>query len=93
MTKVFVPPLPTCLEELRARITEAVATTDVDVICRIWDAIAYRRDICRVTQGNHIKQLRVSGDNTSTYTAFCDTYIIILYVVYFPCYYTLVLYN
>jgi hypothetical protein len=53
--KVFVAPLPVSLEELRARITEAVATVDADMIRRIWDEIAYRRDICRVTRGNHIE--------------------------------------
>jgi len=47
--KVFVPPLPASLEELEARITEAVVTTDVDMINRIWDKIAYRWDICHMT--------------------------------------------
>ena len=42
----FVPPLPASLEKLQARITAVVETTDVDVIHRIWDKIAYRRDIC-----------------------------------------------
>jgi len=55
--KVFVPPLPASLEELRARITEAVATIDADVSHRIWDEIAYRWDICRFTRGNHIEHL------------------------------------
>jgi hypothetical protein len=48
--EVFVPPLPTSLEELRARITEAASTIDADMIHRIWDEIAYRWDICRVTR-------------------------------------------
>ena len=55
--KVFVPPLPASLEELRARITEAVATIDVDMIHRIWEEIVYGWDICRVTRENHIEQL------------------------------------
>jgi hypothetical protein len=53
--KIFVPLLPASLEELRARIIEAVATTGVDMIHRIWDEIAYSWDICRVTRGNHIE--------------------------------------
>jgi hypothetical protein len=40
--KVFVPPIPASLKELRARITEAVATIDAHMIHRIWDEIAYR---------------------------------------------------
>jgi hypothetical protein len=55
--KVFVPPLSASLEELRAWITEVVTTIDVDMIHRIWDEVAYRRDICRVTRGNHDEQL------------------------------------
>ena len=35
--KVFVPPLPASLEELRSRITEADVTTDVEMIHRNWD--------------------------------------------------------
>ena len=38
--KVFVPPLPASLEDLRARITEAVATIDADMIHMIWQEIA-----------------------------------------------------
>jgi len=55
--KVFIPPLPASLEELRARITEAGATIDADIIRRIWDEIAYRWDIYRLTRGNHIEHL------------------------------------
>ena len=35
--KVFAPPLPASSEELRAWITEAFATIDVDMIHRVWD--------------------------------------------------------
>ena len=55
--KVSVPPPPATLEELRARITEEVATIDVDMIRRIWDEIAYRWDIRRVTREKHIQRL------------------------------------
>jgi len=47
--KFFVPPLPAVLEELQAWKIEAVVTTDVEMINRIWDKIAYRWDICHVT--------------------------------------------
>ena len=55
--KVFVPPFTASLEELRARITGAVATIDEDMIHMIWDEIAYSWDICCVTRGNHIERL------------------------------------
>jgi hypothetical protein len=47
--KVFVPPLPASLEELRAWITKVVTTIDADMIHRIWDEIVYRWDICCLT--------------------------------------------
>jgi len=55
--KVLNPPVPKSMEELQARITEAVATMDADMSHRIWDEIVYRWDICRATRGNHIEQL------------------------------------
>jgi hypothetical protein len=55
--KVFVPPIPSSLEELLARTTEAFATIDADMIHGIWDEIVYRWDIRRVTRRNHIERL------------------------------------
>ena len=54
---VLDPPVPKSMEELQARLTEEVATIDAGMIHRIWDEIAYRWDICRVSRGNHIQQL------------------------------------
>ena len=55
--KVFVPLLPASLEELRVRITEAVASIDADVIHRIWDEVAYTWDISRLRRGNYTEHL------------------------------------
>jgi len=55
--RVFVPSLPARLEELRARVTEAFATKDKNILHRIWHEIAYRWDISHVTRGNHIERL------------------------------------
>ena len=55
--KIFVPPLPASLEVLRARIREAVATIDADMIRRILEEISYSWHICRVTRGNHNEHL------------------------------------
>jgi hypothetical protein len=55
--KVIVPTLPAILEELRAMITEATATLDVDMIHRIGEEIFYKWDIRHVTRGNHIEHL------------------------------------
>jgi len=55
-----------------ARITEAVATIDADMFHRIWDEIAYRWDIYRVTRGNQIEHLWISVDKREIYAVFCD---------------------
>ena len=47
--KVYVPPLPANLLELRDRIGEAVAAVTPDMFINVWEELAYRLDVCRVT--------------------------------------------
>ena len=51
----FVPPLPVNLNELKQRITTAVASVDKDMLRSVWTESDYRIDICRVTKGSHIE--------------------------------------
>ena len=55
--RVIVPPLPVSLNELRQRITTAVASVDEDMLRSVWTELDYRVDICRVTKGSHIEHL------------------------------------
>ncbi|PSN43404.1 hypothetical protein C0J52_26690, partial [Blattella germanica] len=55
--KVFVPPLPRDLVELRGRIRDAFAAITRDMLARVWVEMEYRLDICRVTKGAHIESL------------------------------------
>jgi hypothetical protein len=55
--RVFIPPLPVRLNELKQRITTAVASVDEDTLRSIWTELDYRIDICRVTKGSHIEYL------------------------------------
>jgi hypothetical protein len=55
--RVYVPPLPRDLPELRLRILDAVATIDVHMLERVWQELDYRTDVCRVTKGGHIEHL------------------------------------
>ena len=55
--KVSVPPLPVNLPELRERIREAVAAVTPDMLINVWEELAYRLDVCRVTNGAHIEHL------------------------------------
>jgi len=55
--RVFVPPLPVSLSELKQRITTAVASVDEDMLRSVWTELDYRTDICRVTKGSHIEHL------------------------------------
>ncbi|PSN55399.1 hypothetical protein C0J52_11064, partial [Blattella germanica] len=55
--RVFVPPLPLNLDNLKQRIRQAVANVDADMLQRVWDDLDYRMDVCRVTGGAHIERL------------------------------------
>ena len=54
---VFVPPLPANLQDLRNRITAAVALVDRDMLTGVWNEMDYRIDVCRITKVGHIKHL------------------------------------
>ena len=53
----FVPPLPVSLNELKQRITTAVANVDEYMLRSVWTELEYRIDICRVTKGSLIEHL------------------------------------
>ena len=52
-----MPPMPREVDELKARITEAVTTIDDLMLERVWQEFDYRLDVCRVTNGAHIEHL------------------------------------
>ena len=54
---VFVSPLPANLQDLRNRITAAVALVDRHMLTRVWNEMDYRIDVCRITKGGHIENL------------------------------------
>ena len=55
--RVFVPQLPVSLNEMKQRITTAVASIDEDMFRSVWTELDYRIDLCRVTKGSHIEHL------------------------------------
>ena len=55
--RVFVSPLPVSLNELKQRITTAVASVDEDMLRSVWTELDYRIDICLMTKGSHIGHL------------------------------------
>ena len=55
--RVFVPPLPVSLNELKQRITTAAARVDKDMLRSVWTELDYRINICRVTKVSHIEHL------------------------------------
>jgi hypothetical protein len=55
--RVFVLPLPLSLNELKQRVTTAVASVDKDKLRSVWTELDCRIDICRVTKGSHIEHL------------------------------------
>lgn len=55
--RVFVPPLPVDIDDLKQRITNALATVNREMLSRVWSEFDYRVDICRVANGAHIEHL------------------------------------
>ncbi|GFV54574.1 uncharacterized protein TNCV_955551 [Trichonephila clavipes] len=54
---VYVPRLPADLSDLRYRMEADVARISSDTLRKVWDELAYRLDLCRVTNGAHIEHL------------------------------------
>ena len=54
---IYVPPIPRDVDELKARIAEAVATIDNAMLENVGQELDYRLDRCRVTNGAHIEHL------------------------------------
>ncbi|KAJ4438522.1 hypothetical protein ANN_14467 [Periplaneta americana] len=49
--RVYVPPLPADLPDLRQRIEAVVATITPDTLIKVREELSYRLDVCRVTNG------------------------------------------
>lgn len=43
------------IDELKARIRNAVATVDIGMLARTWQEIEYRLDILHATKGAHVE--------------------------------------
>jgi len=52
--KVFSTPVPD-ITNLKARITDAVATITEDMLENTWREIYYRLDVLRATKGTHVE--------------------------------------
>jgi len=55
--RVFIPPSPRDLADLKARIIAAMKNIDAPMLTRVWQELEYRIDVCRVTRGVHIEHL------------------------------------
>ena len=55
--KVFVPPLPRDLADLKARIIAAVKNIDAPMLTRVWQELEYCIDVSPVTCGAQIERL------------------------------------
>jgi hypothetical protein len=55
--KVFVPPQPVSIPDLKNRIEGAAATITPDLLISVWQELDYRLDVYRVTKGAHIENL------------------------------------
>jgi hypothetical protein len=55
--RVFVPPLPATMVDLRARITAAMRVIAHDMLQKVWQELDYQLDVCRVAGGAYIERL------------------------------------
>ena len=55
--KLHKVPLPGDLADLKPRIVGAVKTIDAPMLTRLWQELAYRIDVCRVTRRAHTQHL------------------------------------
>ena len=55
--KMFVPPQPVSMPDLKNRITAAVETITPDLLSRVWQEFDYRLDVCRVTKSAYVEHL------------------------------------
>ncbi|XP_068083439.1 uncharacterized protein [Anabrus simplex] len=55
--QVFVPPLLVDIQEVKQHIQAAFESITAAMLTRVWEEMDYRVDVCRVTQGAHIKRL------------------------------------
>lgn len=55
--KVFVPPMPHDIAELKDRIVNAINSIKRDMLERVWQELDFRVDVCRITRGAHIEHL------------------------------------
>jgi hypothetical protein len=53
---VYVPPLPTTLDDLTERITHVINSMDRGMLQRVWEEF-YRLDVVRAAGGGHIEHL------------------------------------
>jgi hypothetical protein len=52
--KVFATPVPN-VQELKKRIMDAVNSVTPGMLRNVWREMKYRLDVCRVTNGGHVK--------------------------------------
>jgi hypothetical protein len=48
----FVPQLPVSVNDVKQRITAAVASAVEEMLRSVWNELDYRIDICRVTEAH-----------------------------------------
>jgi hypothetical protein len=55
--RVYLPPLPSSIDDLKQRIAVAAATVDMGMLRSVWEELDYLIDICRVTKASHIEHM------------------------------------
>ncbi|GBM13500.1 hypothetical protein AVEN_249937-1 [Araneus ventricosus] len=56
--RVYMPPMPKTIEEIKVCICNALASVTEQMLQNVWREMDYRLDVVRVTKGSHIEHLR-----------------------------------
>ena len=56
--RVYVPPLPESITELKVRIRTTTETITADMLQTVWNELDYRVDVYRITKSAYIENLR-----------------------------------
>ena len=52
---LYIPPLPTSVDDLKTLVTEALITIDPDMLVQVWQEMEYHFNVCHVTKRLHIQ--------------------------------------
>jgi hypothetical protein len=67
---VFGPLIPANLQDLRNRITAAVALVEHDMLTGVWNEMDYRKDVRRITKVHKMSIYEICKNNVESFSLY-----------------------